>query len=273
MLSYFKILIFAVILAYLWSCEEVVQIDLNDADPAFVVEGIICKDSVCTVRLTKTANYFSQEEPEVIDDASIVLKDGAVTETLTYIGNGYYSGNTIIGTEEQKYDIEINQNGNIYKGESLMPSGSLLNSVTFSKSNEVSILNPYGDLVFTISCQFNDNPAKDNYYMICFISEGDLIEKRFFLMTETTANGGSFENTDNIIGFSESIFYDGGEVEVQLYTIDKNIYNYFLQLDDILFWKRRYIPPVPYNPKSNISNGALGYFAAWAYDSKRIILE
>jgi hypothetical protein len=154
-----------------------------------------------------------------------------------------------------------------------MPSGSLLNLVTFSKSNEVSILNPYGDLVFTISCQFNDNHVKDNYYLICFISAGDLIEKRFFLMTETTANGGSFENTDNIIRFSESIFYDGGEVEVQLYTIDKNIYNYFLQLDDILFWKRRYIPPVPYNPQSNISNGALGYFAAWAYDSQKIILE
>jgi hypothetical protein len=33
------------------------------------------------------------------------------------------------------------------------------------------------------------------------------------------------------------------------------------------------MPPTPYNPKSNISNGALGYFAAWSYDSEKILLE
>jgi hypothetical protein len=69
------------------------------------------------------------------------------------------------------------------------------------------------------------------------------------------------------------MFYEGGEAEVQVFSLDESVYNYFLQLNDILYWKRRVMPPTPYNPKSNISNGALGYFAAWAYDSRKIMLE
>jgi hypothetical protein len=93
------------------------------------------------------------------------------------------------------------------------------------------------------------------------------------MLTENGANGGSFEKTNDMISFSESIFYNGGVVEVQLFTIVEPAYNYFKQLDDILFWKRRYIPPVAYNPKSNISNGALGYFAAMSYDYSTLVLE
>ena len=82
----------------------------------------------------------------------------------------------------------------------------------------------------------------------------------------------SYEN--NIISFAESIFYDGeGTINVLLYSIDEAIYNYFLQMNDILFWKRRILPPSPYNPTSNLSNGALGYFAAWAIDVKQVVLE
>ena len=73
--------------------------------------------------------------------------------------------------------------------------------------------------------------------------------------------------------FSESIFYEGGEIEIELFSIDEDIFNYFLQLSDILFWKNRVVPPTPYNPSSNISGGALGYFAAWSFDAKTILLE
>ncbi len=268
-----RIYIILTTLALTWSCEEVVHIDLKTADPAFVVEGVICKDSVCSVRLTRTTGFFSSEKPELITDANIRVNNGSIMETLEYVGNGYYVGNTITGTEETNFEIEIINDDKIYVCESQMPVGTMLKSVDYSKSNEVSILNPNGDLVFSIKCRFNDNPEVKNYYMISFKSEGKLIEDRYFMMTETGANGGSFSNSDNIISFSESIFYQGGEVEVQLFTMDEAAYNYFYQLDDILFWKRRYIPPVPYNPKSNISNGALGYFAAWTYDTRTILLE
>ena len=154
-----------------------------------------------------------------------------------------------------------------------MPGESEIRSAFYNKSDEVSILNPEGETVFTINCRFPDNPSEDNYYMICYREKGKLIEERFFMLTESSANGGSFENTGEMISFSESIFYEGGVVDVQLYSMDEPVYQYFKQLDDIIFWKRRYIPPVPYNPRSNLSNGALGYFAAMGYDYVTLVLQ
>jgi hypothetical protein len=154
-----------------------------------------------------------------------------------------------------------------------MPSKIEISSVSYSLSSEQSILNPSGEPVLTVNCRFSDDPEKDNYYMIYFMANGRMIEERYFMLTEHNANGGSFSNTNNLISFSESIFYEGNEVEVWLFSLDESVYNYFYQLDDILFWKRRFIPPTPYNPVSNISNGTLGFFAAWAYDSVKIKIE
>jgi len=273
MLSNIKILVFTVILASIWSCEEVVDINLDYAEPAFVVEAIISKDVVCSVQLTRTSEYFSPEEAEFVEDAVITISDGNLSEELIYKGKGNYKGSSVTGKEGSTYEIQIKQAGKTYRGISSMPEKAEILSIHYSMSTEVSILNPFGDTFYTISSSFFDDPWIENYYMMTFVAQGELIEERFFLMTESTANGGSFDNTGNIINFAESIFYPGGEVEVRLYTIDKQVYDYYVQLDDILFWKRRYIPPVPYNPKSNISNGALGCFAAWTFDSRKVILE
>lgn len=260
------------LIATLNGCEEVIVVDLNTANPAFVVEAIIYKDSVSLVRLTKTTSYFSMEKPGLIENARIKISEGTFSEELTYSGNGCYVGNSIIGTEEKVYEIEIIHDGIIYKAISYMPPKTDLIAVRFGKDESQSPLNPFGKTVFTITCEFFDSPDTNNYYMIRFVSDGQLLE-RYYLLTETIANSGDLINSNIYISFSESIFFGGGEVDVQLLSIDESVYNYFMQLSDVLFWKRRVMPPTPYNPKSNINNGALGYFAAWSFDSKRIILE
>lgn len=263
----------SVLLIMLTSCEEVIDIDLNDANPAFVVEARIFKDSVCMVRLAETKSYFSTGEQAGIDNAVIGISDGTQTEELIPEGNGYYSGTSITGTEGKTYTLEIQYGGTIYSGISYLPPEPEIISVSYNKSDNQGPLNPFGEMVYTITCQINDDPESDNYYLVKYItSEGKLLE-RYYLLTEELSNSGSLTYENGIISFSESIFYEGGVVDLQLYSIDRSVYNFFLQLTDVLYWKRRIMPPTPYNPASNISNGALGYFAAWSYDSEIIILE
>jgi hypothetical protein len=273
------ILISIAIFIILSSCEEVIKVDLNSSDPAFVVEAIIYQDSVALVRLTSTSSYFSFEESEVIENASIKISDGTSSEELSYTGNGYYRGNTIIGTEEKTYEIEIMHEGNIYKGLSYLPKKTDIISISYGKSDEVNLFNPYGETMFTIESEFIDDPGIDNFYMVRFILDGQVLKNSLYVLTEHNAVNGALDisdinSTDNdTIRFSEWMFYEGGEAEVQIFSIDKSVYNYFVQLNDVLYWKRRFMPPTPYNPVSNINNGALGYFAAWAYDSRKIMLE
>jgi hypothetical protein len=252
----------------------VIVVDLNSSNPAFVVEAIVCKDSVSLVRLTGTTSYFSSDEPYFYEDATITISDGESSEELTYIGNGYYKGDDIIGIEEKSYKLEILHNTVLYEGMSYLPLETEIISVSFVKDDSQTILNPNGELVFTINCEFTDNPDMDNYYIIKFIRDGKMLENSYYLLTEKTANQGVINNvTNNIISYSQSVFDQGGEVDVQVCSVDKYVYNYFIQLNDVLYWKSRVIPPTPYNPESNINNGALGYFAAWAIDSETIVLE
>jgi hypothetical protein len=263
-----------IIIFIVTSCEEVIEIDLNFTNPAFVIEGVISRDSVCVVRLTTTADYFSEGEPLPVEEAEVSVSNGTMAEELTYYGNGYFRGENIKGEEGSTYFLEVVHKGTIYTASSYMPPQSNILSVNYSKSDAQSAVNPLGETVFTIGCTFRDNLNTDDFYMIRFTEDGRMIESKYFLFTENRSNGGSMEIDNNgYIRFAESIFYDGGEVDIHLFSIDEDIYNYFLQLSDILFWKRRVVPPTPYNPQSNISGGALGYFAAWSFDTETILLE
>jgi len=268
-----------IIIFIITSCEEIIDLNLNSSGPGFVVEAVIYKDSISHVRLTRTANYFSPEEPVLIEDATIRISDGYSTELLTYTGNGYYSGETITGVERSNYRIEIMHDGELYEGISFMPNKTDIIKLFYSKSDAQSLFNPRGEMTFTIKCDFFDDPTIDNFYMVRYILDGSVLKGSYYLLTEDNAVNGSITkynlNTSDVdtIRFSELIFYQGGEAEVQVFSIEESVYNYFLQLNDILFWKRRLMPPASYNPESNIINGALGYFAAWAYDSETIILD
>lgn len=269
-----RILLLILIPLLLSACEEVIEVDLNTANPVLVVEGVIAHHSFARVRLTHTRSYFSLEEVEVVPDAVLRISDGQQTEYLSYVGNGNYAGDSIRGREGMSYVLEIYYGGKWYRGQSTMPGKAQILSLWYSKSKETSIFNPLGETVFTISLSFREDPEVDNYFMVRFIRDGELLEQRYFMITETTHNGGGLGRTeDQSMVFSESIFCDEGQATVELYSLDEQLYNYFMQVDDIMFWKRRAMPPAFYNPESNIDGGALGFFASWGWDGRLIVLE
>jgi hypothetical protein len=65
----------------------------------------------------------------------------------------------------------------------------------------------------------------------------------------------------------------GDTITVQLLSIDKAAYDYFSTLRDILSSDRAATSLAPANPNSNISNGSLGYFAAYTVDTRMIVIH
>jgi hypothetical protein len=56
-----KIAIVFLTFSLFYSCEEVVQIDLNSANPVVVVEGNISINNVCNLKLNYTSDYFNND--------------------------------------------------------------------------------------------------------------------------------------------------------------------------------------------------------------------
>jgi hypothetical protein len=67
-------------------------------------------------------------------------------------------------------------------------------------------------------------------------------------------------------------FSTGDTVWVDLLSIDKASYDYFNTLNNILTSDRSPTSLAPANPNTNLTNGALGYFAAYSISSRMIIL-
>jgi hypothetical protein len=65
----------------------------------------------------------------------------------------------------------------------------------------------------------------------------------------------------------------GDTITIDLLSIDKATYDYFHTLSDILTSDQSPTSLAPANPTTNISGSALGYFAAYAVDSKQIVVR
>jgi len=240
------------------SCEEVIEIDLNDSAPAFVVEAELYKDSLITVRLTQTANYFSVEEPVIIEGATVLLSDQAgESEELIYTGNGFYTGQSIRGTENSTYEIEILVDDKNYSGVSYLPFETEVYSMDYNALPPGQ--GPPGPVpYYFVTSSFKGTPGENSYFMLRYKHNGRLLNDRVHLLS------GFFTSRDTVSYSNQFYLFNPLDtVEVIVYSIDEPLFNYFTQLNDAIGGGMG-MSSTPYNPASNIQNGALGYFAAWS---------
>jgi hypothetical protein len=264
-----KYLIYSLIILFfltiLLSCEEVIDIDLNEANPEFVIEAIISKDSTSIVRLTLTSNYFDIDQPVLISNAEVSISDSqGGSELLTYIENGYYEGTVLRGTEDTTYDLEVLFEEESYSGQAYMPPVTEILSISFSEPAFAG--GPESDKLYELELKFSERPDVSDFYMIRYI-QNDILLNDFYTLTS------DFIAKDGVITFSggRHLFEAEDYIEVQIYSIDENVYDYFSQLNDAISGISMF--STPYNPRTNIENASLGYFAAWAYVSDNIVIE
>jgi len=253
------ILLTFILIFTLSSCEEVIKIDLNSSHPKLVVEAKLYKDSLATVLLTKTANYFSMETPETVEDAVITITtDNNASEELVYLGNGIYSGQTMRGIEGWIYDIKILWEEEEYTGRGFLPEQTEIISLEIVDFQPA----PQAPLFKNAEITFLDNPETDDYYMIRYVLNGVPLAASYFAFSDL-----AFPDTIRLA--NPQLSFDTGDlVEVQVFSIDEPLLIFYSQMSQSLSGSMA-LSSTPYNPTSNI-NGAMGYFATWSYVSDTV---
>lgn len=239
------------------ACEEVIDIDLNSSEPVISAEGLIEKDSVAWLKLSYSSDYFDAEESEKIENAIVTISDSeGNTESLEHYGNGFYTGNNVLGQADTKYTLDFSFDDQFKSASSALNNPMEIYAVEFDEnenprpgeedSYEVTLklsnnqdINEFSLAKFWV----NNIENKDNYYLINdeYFAKGDTIEYNPFLLT--------FDKGDN--------------VKIIVYSIDEDTYKYYNQLNDLLGGKMG-ASSTPYNPQSNFGDEVMGYFAAWS---------
>jgi len=239
------------------ACEEVIDIDLNSSNPVLVAEGAIDNGSPAWIRLTYTSDYFNTEQSVVEENAIIEISDNeGNSEILEYISDGMYQGRELTGIPDNQYLITVLTADKNYEATSSLFHPSEILSVSFEKNENVK---PGQDESYVITLTFKDDTTTRNYYLIKFLKKEESEGMNYYLVDN------SYYKKTGEIEYSpfRQNFESGDEVIIELYSIDKNTYIYYSELNDIGSGNMMN-SSTPYNPKSNFGSEVMGYFTAWS---------
>ena len=245
-----------------FSChQDVINIDLTEIGTQIVIEGSITdRDGPYTIKITRTRSHFRQGDYPPVTEAVVRLSDNAGhSETLVQTEPGIYKTLWTQGIPGRTYRLKVSVEGEEYTASSTMPLPIALDSLNYLKVSD-----PYMGEVAFLSIYFTDRKGADDYCRFKIYRNGDILNDDYNLY-----HGKYTDGEQVLIDNFNNLFYLNDYVRIELLTIDKAVYEYWSTLDSLLDhdfdddeMDTVFSPLALFNPTSNLSNNALGYFSA-----------
>lgn len=259
----------ALALFMITSCEKVIEVDLREAEPRIVIEGNINSGlGPYDVVISTSGGYFDSLGVKPISDATVFLYYGdGYWEQLFEKTPGVYRTDYTHGHEETNYTLEAEIDGVVYRAEEYLPKRVEIINLEIEKSI-FSDFGPGNLEVYDIHCTFEDPADVKNYYRFFVYINGELRQPDFRpydVTDDELFNGLTYTSS-----FRRIEATSGDEIKIELQSTGFHTYEYFRTLNDAL---SRGVGSTPYNPISNLSNGALGYFGAYTISTETIMVD
>ncbi|MUP47031.1 DUF4249 domain-containing protein [Gramella sp. BOM4] len=254
----------------LTSCEEVIEVDLEESEPRLVVEASIIwlKGSTGnqqSIRLSKTSPFY-QEEVEPVLNAEVNIYSANGREfNFSHSGNGVYISNTFEPILNQDYYLELTYNDQLYTATERMMPVTDIDYVEQSNSGGFT-----GDDI-EIKAYYTDPADQENYYLFKFLTDDLSLE---FYEDE-------FTNGNQIFGYySDEDLEKGDEIDIFMEGISRDYFEYlFILRSQVGNNGGGPFETMPATVKGNVINQSnredypFGYFRLSQADSTSYIIE
>lgn len=253
------------------SCEKIIDVDLNEANPAPVFEAILENDSTCVVTASLTSSYYDNSTSPAITNATMTISDQlGNSETLSHEGDGVYRGSSILGIIGNTYTLDINIDGDLYSASStILPTTSIDSCSIQDRGSLFGGGGAPGPPQYFVYVNYTDPGNLTNFYAIQ-TTYYDSVEVGYTtdyrIADDELSNGISTRSFTTFNSFKQ-----GDTLRIELASIDPATHLYFKTLQDALAGGG-FASAAPANPTTNFSEGALGYFGAWSKDEIEFII-
>lgn len=260
--------LFAGLLLSLSSCQKVIDVNLNDSNPNYVIEAPLYEGTNdFVVGITKTTSYFGTEAPPGVENATVNLIDqNNVNYPVNSIGNGIYKIPQFTPIQNSRYTLKVNVDGKEFEAVSTFPQHTSLDSLS-----SIQASGPFGGgkKDFLVFAHFQDEATVRNYYRVKATINNQVQNKPidYYLFDDLVRDG---QYIDAPLFTYRTQLDDS--VEVELLGMDANVYDYFNTLSEVLTSDVN-TSAAPANPNSNFTNGALGYFGAFTSSKQSIKIK
>lgn len=249
------------------SCEKVIEVDLSGANEAIVIEATMTNNKLpFTVLVSKTSPYFGTKTKNPVSGAIVSMRaEKGKSKYFEEIEPGIYQLKGTHASPGFWYIADVEYDGITYSARSFMNEVVTIADLGFSYFDGFGFF----DSGYKVNTYIRDPANKENYYRLKYFVNGKSTDDRGEI---TLYSDQLFNGKDIGLGQRSTVFQETDTLTVELQSIDKAAYNYFLTLENIS-GNTMQQSASPTNPISNFSNGALGYFSAYTFDRKTVIVK
>jgi len=267
------------------SCTAPIELKPTNSEPVIVIYGCLSEDTVYqTIRVSVSSPYFEMQPNQPVSGAilSIQSSDNRTFEFVETSEKGLYRTRyrmaAITGTT---YDLsvraDIHQTGEmkLYEATATMQRPFQIDSIS------VRIMIMMGFKHYNIRLFAQEEPGPDYYYVYSIINdslisnrlsqsvvfsdygiEGQYMDGLPLIQFEDSENE-YFNNRDNMDNIPYNIVSSGDRVTICFSLIEKGFFDFIEQAQNERRGENPFFGGPASNIATNISNGGVGYFAAF----------
>ena len=261
------------------SCTERIDIELEGTFTRCIIFGQITTDTTeHKITITRSGDYFSDTPPQGISGALVTISDGdnlfPLTENPDEPGT-YFTQPDIYGEPGKTYtlfveNVDLLGNGNLTSYEAT----SQMNPVAEADSIKVTYRTDWQGWVVQAYAQ--DPPETEDFYKFLLYKNGELFTDslRKINYTDDSFFDGNYTHGVVIYYFSdEETFTTDDTITAAFCGITQDYYKYLIEARVTASPSLPLFSAPPANPRTNLSNGALGYFTAYSISRSTTIIK
>ena len=256
------------------ACTERIDLTLDESYTRLVVDGGISNDTATyQINLSKTADYFYNEPTPRVVNATVTISDGTAIFPLTETEPGksgiYETDSTFSGVIGQTYSLDVQLDQQIDNHTSYYSTCKMM-QVAQLDSIQVEFQDDWGKEGFWEIKVFAKDPGNEsNYYMFHYYRNDILMTDSIWKIAysdDKYFNGNYINGVTAVYINNENKwenFKPGDKVTLQMSGITKEYLDYLSQVQ-IAGYNIPFFTGPPANVVGNISDGAIGFFAAYS---------
>lgn len=252
-------------------------IETNDLDERVVIEGLVTNQQNHYVKLTRTRSFYATGPADAIENAVVSVSDDN-GNTFQFVHNPmnnpeengfYYPVNSFQGQVGAIYSLDVEVDGEQYTAqEELLPVTAIDSLTVIVNEDELADPEEEGRYLEVLFYASEPQDRKDQY-LFKFYRNGEIV-KDFptdIYFSDDILLGEKIDDLE-IAGF----YAEGEMVTVEMYSLTQEAFIFYSDLFNLLNNDGGMFSPPPANPRSNLSNGALGYFQVSSLASEDIMV-
>ncbi len=219
------------------ACEEVIELDLNEANSMIKIEGVVTDQrGPYQVEISRSVGFYEDNDFPPVSGAFVAISDSeGHRDTLVEIRPGIYQTKTLRGMLGNSYTLEVEVNGKSYLASSKIPEERIPIKTLEYGYRQGSLFSDEG---YYVTAFFEDPEGEANYYRLVvmvngedyfFEVDGDLVRDDNLWLADDKYTNGNIQDFEFPHTLSE-----GDTVDVSLYHLDKKNYDYYRTLAEVI---------------------------------------